>query len=101
LAVAKLEQEVGLSYKNVWERATSSVITASDRDVLYLLIHNKLPLRERMFRIGLAIDPYCEACPSAEICDIQHFFCSCLRVSGVWLEVRATMVRVIGVGCDH
>ena len=53
-----------------------------------------------MFRIGLAVDPYCEACLGAEICDIQHFFCSCSRVSEVWLEVRALMVGILGVVCD-
>ena len=99
LAVAKVEQEAGRSYKTVWERAASPVLTACARDVLYLLIHNKLPIRERMFRIGLATDPYCDSCLSAEICDIEHFFCSCSRVSDVWQEVRAMVVRVVGVDC--
>ena len=94
LAVAKVEQEAGRSYKTAWERAASPVLTACARDVLYLLIHNKLPLREKMFRIGLAADPYCEACSSAEISDVHHFFCSCSRVSDVWLEVRALIVDI-------
>ena len=98
LAVTKVEQENGRSYKIVWERAASPVLTACARDVIYLLIHNKLPIRERMFRIGLATDPYCESCPSAEICDIEHFFCSCPRVAEVWQEVRAMVVRVVGMG---
>ena len=96
LAVTKVEQEAGRSYKTAWERAASPVLTACARDVMYLLLHNKLPIRERMFRIGLATDPYCDVRTSAEICDIEHFFCSCSRVAEVWQEVRAMIVRVGG-----
>ena len=99
--VPKVEQEAGFSYKEVWRRVSCSVLTPSARDSLYLLIHNKLPVRERLFRIGLAVDPYCEVCLSAEVCDIEHFFCSCCRVSQVWQEVRAMLGRVVGVNCDN
>ena len=99
--VPKVEQEAGFSYKEVWRRVSCSVLTPSARDSLYLLIHNKLPVRERLFRIGLAVDPYCEVCPSAEVCDIEHFFCSCCRVSQVWQEVRAMLGRIVGVNCDN
>lgn len=99
LPVTKVEQKAGRSYKAAWERAASPVITACPRDVIYLLLHNNLPIRERMFRIGLATDPYCDSCFSAEICDIEHFFCACPRVSGVWKEVRPMEEGVVGVGC--
>ena len=99
--VPKVEQEAGFSFKAVWRRVSCSVLAPSDRDSLFLLIHNKLPVRERLFRIGLALDPYCEVCPSAEICDVGHFFCSCYRVSQAWQGVRAMLERVLGVNCDN
>ena len=34
------------------------------------LIHNKLPVKERLFRIGLNVDPYCQACPGGIFCDV-------------------------------
>ena len=64
--------EAGISYKAVWQRTASPVLAASAKDVQFLLVHNKLPLKERLFRIGLSIDPYCEYCLSAEVCDVEH-----------------------------
>ena len=74
--VPKVEMEAGISYKAVWQRIISPVLTAHARDILYLMVHNKLPVLERMFRIRLATDPYCEYCPGAVISDVEHFFCS-------------------------
>ena len=92
----KVEVEAGVSFKAVWQRLSSPVLSSSARDILYLLVHNKLPVRERIFRIGLAVDPYCDFCEDAVICDLEHFFCSCLRVSTVWDWLRARLVGVLG-----
>ena len=94
--VPKVEVEAGISFKTVWQRILSPVLSASARDVLYLLVHNKLPIQERMFRIRLALDPYCEYCPDAVICDVEHFFCLCSRVSHVWNKVRAMLLSLSG-----
>ena len=94
--VPKVEIEAGVSYKAVWQRLSSPVLTAPARDVLFLLLHNKLPVKERMFRIGLAVDPYCDFCPGAVICDVVHYFCTCLRVSQVWGWLRARLVGMLG-----
>ena len=74
----------------------STILTISARNVLYLRIHNKLPVRERLVRIGVAINSYCDVCPGAEICDISHYFCSCVRMAAVWQEVRAFLVGMVG-----
>ena len=74
----------------------SPVLTAGARDVLFLLIHNKLPVKERLFRIGLALDPYCELCPGGIVADVEHFFCSCVRVAPVWSWIRGKIVGLMG-----
>ena len=56
-----------------------------------------MPVRERLFRIGLANDPYCEFCPGGAICDVKHFFCSCSRVAQVWGWVRGRLVDLLGL----
>ena len=99
--VPKVELEAGVSFKKVWKRVSDQVLTSTSRDALYLLIHNKLPVRERLFRIGLVVDPYCSACVGAEICDIEHFFCSCPRVSNVWEGVRAVLERILVLNCNN
>ena len=69
--MVKVEREALVDYKNVWKRLASPVLTAVARDTLFLLLHNKLPVRERLFRIGLAVDPYCEVCPGGVVCDLE------------------------------
>ena len=64
------------------------------RDVMFLLLHNKLPVRERLFRIRMKADPYCLTCPQAEISDIIHFFCNCEAVSNTWSWLRRQVVRL-------
>ena len=46
---------------------------------IYLLLHNKLPVAERLFRIGFKNDPYCLNCPQAVKADVEHFLCQCER----------------------
>ena len=84
----RIEVEAGIFYQQLWKRLSLPLHSVISRDVLYLLVHNKLPVRERIFRIGLRVDPYCGQCPGGEICDLEHFFCSCLRVANVWGWVR-------------
>ena len=97
--VTKVEREAVQDYKKTWSRLGSPVLSAEARDSLFLLIHNKLPVRERLFRIGLAPDFYCESCPGGVICDIEHFFCTCLRVDFVWSWVRNRLLDLLGGGC--
>ena len=92
--VAKVEREALTSYKTVWRRLCSPVLTPQARDTLFLLIHNKLPVKERLFRIGLSVDPYCEVCPGGVVADVEHFFCSCTRIDFLWSWVRC---RVLGL----
>ena len=47
--VTKVERESGLDYGEVWRRLRSPVLTAGAKDVLFLLIHNKLPVKERLW----------------------------------------------------
>merc|ERR1712240_476423 len=61
----KVVMESSLDYKLTWSRLQSSVMDARARDVMYILIHNKLPVPERLFRIRVKNDPYCLICVGA------------------------------------
>ena len=63
---------------------------------------NKLPVKERLFRIGLGHDPYCIKCAGAEVHDIVHYFCSCDAVSNTWTWVKRQVLQLgqMGVGVD-
>ena len=89
-------------YRAAWRRLHSPVVDCKARDVLFLLLHNKLPVKERLFRIGLRHDPYCLKCAGAVVSDIVHFFCSCGAVCDTWSWVKGQVVQLsqVGAGVD-
>ena len=54
----KVVIEGNKDYSVVWGRLQNPVVDYRARDVMFLLIHNKLPVQERLFRIRLKADPY-------------------------------------------
>ena len=94
----KIVRESDADYEPVWERMHSPVIHPEARDLLFLLVHNKLPVPERLFRIGLRQDPYCKYCVGAEICDLEHFFCSCVGTRQGWSWLRLRILDLCGQG---
>ena len=92
----KVVRESGRDYGIVWTRLHSAVVEFRARDIMFLLLHNKLPIRERLFRIRLRPDPYCQYCVGAEIADVEHFFCSCERIVGVWSWVKRQVGKFMG-----
>ena len=58
----KVVMDSNRDYGTVWKRLHSTVVDDKARDVLFLLLHNKLPVKERLFRIGMKHDPYCLKC---------------------------------------
>ena len=96
----KIEQEAGSSMSSVWKKLNLPLFPSETREVLYLLIHNKLPTTERLFRVNLALDPYCDFCIStsgAEICDRFHFFCACQRVHEAWTQVKNILLPLVSL----
>ena len=87
-------------YSTAWKRLHSPLVEGKARDVLFLLLHNKLPVKERLFRIGLKHDPYCLKCAGAEVCDIVHFFCTCGAVCDTWNWLRRQVVQLGNTGAD-
>ena len=89
----KVVRESNLDYSLAWSRLHYAVVDARARDVMYLLIHNKLPVQERLFRIKLRNDPYCQSCVGAEIADIEHFFSLCDGTVGTWTLVKKEILK--------
>ena len=86
--------ESQLDYGVAWRRLHSTVVDVKARDVMFLLLHNKLPVKVRLFSIRLKPDPYCLRCAQAEIYDIIHFFCGCELVSNTWSWLKRQVVRL-------
>ena len=94
----KVERDTGASFAHSWKNLQHDCLGSQERELVFLLVHDKLPVRERLFRIGLANDPYCVWCLQhnvTAICDIEHFFCSCSRVADLWNPVSALIRRLL------
>ena len=92
----KVVRESDRDYGPVWSRLHGPVVGFKERDVMFLLLHNKLPVRERLFRIRLKPDPYCLCCDGAEVSDVEHFFCSCEKSWRVWSWVKGKVLELAG-----
>jgi len=90
----KVVMESTRDYSIAWKRLHDPVVDSLSRDVLFLLLHNKLPVKERLFRIGINHDPYCLKCAGAEVHDIVHFFCTCETVCNTWVWLRGQVVQL-------
>ena len=99
LSLPKVETAGNASLKIAWVNLRADCLNSSLREISYLVIHNKLPVRERMFRIGQANDPYCLWCLELNEtlnCDVKHFFCECVRVVRIWEKIMTVMNNLLG-----
>ena len=90
----KIELDSVHNYKESWRRLQCGVIESEPRDVMFLLLHNKLPIPERLYRIGTKTDPYCSHCPDAVIGDVEHYFCDCERIKECWAWTKLKIARM-------
>ena len=97
----KAELDADSSLERVWKLINLPVLSSSVRDIPYLLVHNKLPIIERLFRIGVHNDPYCIHCQDAVICDLEHYFCSCIRIIHVWNNIKSIMNSLVDQNCSN
>ena len=96
----KVVMESHRDYSTAWKRLHSPLVEGKARDVLFLLLHNKLPVKERLFRIGIKHDPYCLKCAGAEVSDIVHYFCTCGAVCDTWNWLKRQVVQLGNTGAD-
>ena len=97
----KVEIEAGSSLEKVWQYISQPILSPSTADISFLLVHNKLPVSERLFRVRLRNDPYCDFCSGAVFCDLEHYFCSCVRVETVWRWVKEKIINLVGETVDN
>ena len=97
--VPKVERESGVSFKKVWRRLCNPCLTSSAREILFLLVLNKLPVRERFFRIKLEVDPYCESWTFLELRFVMWSIFLLMQQGGrIVKEAKDHGVELVGSG---
>ena len=92
----KVEREASYDMKLVWRRLTLLNYAREVQEVTFLMLHNKLPVQERLYRVHLSKDPYCLLCPNAEFQDICHFFTGCEGIIPYWRWTRELCYSLLG-----
>ena len=92
----KVERESDSDMSTVWSRIIFLGYDRAVQETSYLMVHKKLPVQERLFRIQLSRDPYCLWCTNAVEQDISHFFISCGRVQHLWNYVKDLIYTLLG-----
>ena len=83
----------GYDYLKAWKRL-HELVPVENQEVMLKLIHNKLPVPERLHRIGVRNDPVCSFCPGQEVADVVHFMCTCTKSIRTWTWLRSKMKDV-------
>jgi len=102
--VPRVESKADMSYSEVWKRTQNLSLTPEMHEIVYLLVHKKLPVQERLFSIKLVDDPYCKTCLDSTqtytCCNYLHFFCDCPSVANTWSSIRDIIIGLVQANID-
>ena len=82
----KIMDKYQLPWNDIFKRLWNPVLEPPVQSLMFLLIHNILPVRTRLFRLKLANDNKCLEDHLEE--DVEHVFCHCVKTRECWQWVR-------------
>ena len=100
----KVEAKFDLEWERVWTHLNSPVMSGDARNVMFLVIHNIYPNKERLHRMNLHPSGLCPACGGGEIQNNLHLFAECASVRQVFLYLKSKLVfnQIIpNLNCDN
>ena len=84
-----------LPWEDVWRRMNHPVLGVERKELMFLLVNNVLPTRERLLRMGMRQDALCEKGDGVE--DWEHLFCTLRRVEIAWAWMIRRMINIHSV----
>ena len=93
LPLPKVVYKYGLPWDIVWKSINHSMLDVGERELMFLLVHDILPTRVRLHRLGQADSEECEFEDGNE--DLEHLFTSCKRVQPAWAWLRKTIEKFL------
>ena len=82
-----------LPWDDIWDRLNRPVIASHVRDVMFLVIHNILPTRQRLFRLNKCRSDQCDQGDGLE--DVEHMFTGCVRTQVAWAWCRRKIMHLM------
>jgi hypothetical protein len=91
----KIEAKMpAIGWYHTWQHLQIAGLPPPAVDTMFSLLHNILPLRSRLHRMGQAAAA-CRRCDAA-VEDQLHFFTACPRAADVWAYLATTVGRLLG-----
>jgi hypothetical protein len=87
------KQNQGRVWENVWSNINHPMLRVKEREFLFLLVHNILPTRERLFKMNLVESEICVCGGGAE--SLEHIFFTCVKSQSAWSWMRRKMETVV------
>ena len=82
-----------MPWNDIWDRLNRPIISSHVRDLMFILIHNILPTRERLFRLNQCRDDQCDQGDGLE--DVEHLFTGCVRTQVAWAWCRRKIMHLM------
>jgi hypothetical protein len=92
----KIIYRYDINWEIVWKRLEDPVLDTKGREILFMLIHNIIPNRERLFRLNQVDNSRCVSCRVVE--DNVHYFSECVKVREAWGWVRRRVLDLLPPG---
>ena len=83
----------GRVWENVWSNINNPMLRVKEREFLFLLVHNILPTRERLFRMNVVESDVCVCGGGVE--SLEHIFFTCVKSQSAWSWMRRKMETVV------
>ena len=82
-----------MPWDDIWDRLNRPIISSHVRDLMFILIHNILPTRARLFRLNQCRDDQCDQGDGLE--DVEHLFTGCVRTQVAWAWCRRKIMHLM------
>ena len=113
-------KHVNLPWNSVWTKLENPVLDSATKDLMFLIVHNIIPNRQRLYRLNKAQNELCQntkclvlrdssgplpenlnsrssmAIPvGGPIQDNEHLFCECENTKQLWAWVRSKLLLMM------
>ena len=79
-----------VDWEQVWTRLQNPVLDVMGKEILFIIVHNIVANKERVFRFNMIASPNCSICRVVQ--DNVHLFCECVTVREAWFWLRQRLL---------
>ena len=95
----KVVYKYDFNFEHVWRRLNSKVLKPGGRDILFSIVHNIIPNRDRLReKFNMVENPVCDKPGCGGRQDNGHLLCQCVLVREAWGWIRRVVLHLLPRG---